>query len=121
MVVQITFDDSKKIEVALSVNKFSLLNRIRRSLKIFGILLLAAIVSVFIPVIHFLLVPAFVISAFVVAVIRFNQVSYVDLTGFNCPKCSQPLNETEIYQNKKANFLKVYCYHCRSNMNLEIH
>ena len=120
MEILIRFDDSSAEPSSLQVIKFSIGERIERASKIFGILFALAIFSIVIPIFHFILVPGFLVSAFVVAYIRFNETSYIDLTQFNCPKCSSPIDEKVIYFKKNSLFAKIYCFNCRINMRLQI-
>lgn len=120
MAIQIEFEDSSKIWVDLPLVKFSFTDRVKRAVKTFTVLLAAAVFSILIPVLHFVLVPGFFISAFVMSILRFNQVSYIELNNFKCPKCSELLTEKKIFQSKKEGLSKIYCLNCRTNMKMEV-
>lgn len=120
MKVQIRFDDSSNEPSNLQIINFSLGERIERSLKIFGVLFALAVFSIVIPIFHFILVPGFLLAAFIFTFIRFKEISYIDLTKFNCPKCSCPIDEKVIYLKKNSLFAKIYCFSCRINMRLQI-
>ncbi|MGZ3769961.1 MAG: hypothetical protein ACXVCP_08170 [Bdellovibrio sp.] len=116
MKVAIEFEDSTQVQTELQFAEFTRANRLKKAWATFGAFLLAAVFSVFIPVLHFVLVPAFLISAFVMPIKQFDKVSYIDLTGYRCPKCGEPLNQKKVFQSKNDNFSRVYCYQCRTTM-----
>lgn len=116
----IKFNDSSTNNVNLEVKPIELGKRLERATKIFFILLGLSIFSIAIPIFHFVLVPGFLIAAFVFAYKYFNQISYLDLTSFQCPKCSQPLNEKILHLKRSDNYWRLYCFNCRINMRLEL-
>lgn len=64
--------------------------RTGRALKGGGVLLGLAVLSVFIPIAHFVLVPGFLIGAVVFALKRLGEkASIVGLSG-TCPRCNEP-------------------------------
>lgn len=115
----IRFNDSTTEEVNLELKSIDLGKRIERSTKIFFILFGLSIFSIAIPIFHFILVPGFLIAAFLFAYSRFKQISYLDLTNFHCPKCSESLDEKALYFKKDDYYTRLYCFKCRTNMRLE--
>lgn len=107
----IEFDEPLIITVQLSQS-----DRIKRALKSFVLFLMAAVASIFIPVLHFFLVPLFLIISVIYSFIQYHQTSCVDLTGFSCPNCKAALTEKKAYF--KEDNLKTYCYNCRSTLYL---
>ena len=61
--------------------------RVGRAVAAFLLFLLLAAVSVFIPAAHFLLVPGFLITAFVMLAIRLGQRAVVVSARGTCPDC----------------------------------
>lgn len=116
----IKFNDSTTKDVNLEVKSIELGKRLERAAKIFFILLGLSIFSIAIPIFHFVLVPGFFIAAFVFSYKYFHQVSSLDLTSFQCPKCLQPLNEKILHLKSSDNYLLLYCFNCRINMRLEL-
>lgn len=70
--------------------------RIRRATKFFLIFLFAAIVSLLIPVLHFLLVPGFLLAALIMSVIKFKETGSIDLTRFGCPSCAKEFPDKKV-------------------------
>lgn len=119
MKIQVKFDDTSSECPDLHITNLSLSNRTERALKNFGILLALTIFSIAIPIFHFILVPAFLISSFIFPYIRFKETSYIDLSHFNCPKCSHPIDEKIIYLKQKNLPIKLFCFNCRTNIKIE--
>jgi hypothetical protein len=70
--------------------------RAARAVRAAGICILLAAISILLPIAHFVLVPAFLIAAPVVAVRRLRErASIVALTG-TCPRCA----ETRMFEVK---------------------
>jgi len=115
----VRFEDSTSVQLQAPFGEFSFRERIFRSMKIFGIFLFAAVISVLIPIAHFILVPGFLVISFVASVLKFKQTSFIDLSNCKCPRCSEPLNEKTVFQSKARVFSKLYYFNCRTNMKLE--
>ena len=81
----IKFNDSTTKDVNLEVKSIELGKRLERAARIFFILLGLSIFSIAIPIFHFVLVPGFFIASFVFSYKYYHQVSYLDLTSFQCP------------------------------------
>ena len=67
--------------------------RLRRAAAVFGVGLLAALVALPIPIVHFFFVPAALIGGVVLAFLRLRQHEVVELAEGPCPCCgvAQPL------------------------------
>jgi hypothetical protein len=61
--------------------------RVRRAVAALGTALLAALVSIFIPVAYFLLVPTFVLTGVVLFVVRLKMSTQAILVQDTCPDC----------------------------------
>lgn len=116
----VKFNDSSTQNVDLEVKQLEFSKRLERAAKIFITLFGLSIFSIAIPIFHFILVPGFFIAAFIFAFKFYNQISFIDLSKFKCPKCSEPLNEKIVNLKKTDNFLRLYCFNCRINMRLEL-
>lgn len=68
---------------------FSDRDRLLRALKMLGILWVLALVTLFIPIAHFVLVPTFLIAGPVVAFKRYAMKSALEKAGGKCPACGQ--------------------------------
>ena len=74
-------------QAVISVDQIPPGRRVGRAVAGFGLFLLLAVVSVFIPAAHFLLVPGFLITAFVVLAVRLGQRAVVVGAKGTCPDC----------------------------------
>lgn len=117
MKAHISIDGQFIKEIDLPVKTFLFPDRCKRAAAIFGILLASAIVSVLIPVFHFVLVPGLIIGSFVMAYLRFKEKASVDLSSLNCPECNKSLDKKSAALHE--NSLRLFCYECRKNIALQ--
>lgn len=83
--------------------------RLSSALKRFAIWLLLALVSIFIPVAHFVLVPSFFIVAFVSFFQSYKMKKKLSLNGeYNCTQCNKTLN----LQKELASDFRFTCDQC---------
>lgn len=94
--------------------------RTQRGLKTFAKLLFSALVSVFIPVMHFLLVPGFLISSFVYGFRKYKEIYLIDLGGFDCPSCGTKFKEQRVSLREDETSTRLFCYSCRKNTYLYV-
>lgn len=104
----------------IPVEIYGTTQRIRRSIKLFIILFFAAVFSILIPVLHFVLVPGFLISAIVFGFLKFKEVYSLNLIGVKCPSCQSPLNESQVNLSESKSSSRVYCFECRKNIDFQI-
>lgn len=93
--------------------------RFQKSVQLFCIFFLASLGSVFIPVLHFVLVPALLITAFVMAFKKYHEVATLNLQSFHCPHCKKDLREQKVSWSKAYDPVRIYCSECRSQLSLE--
>ena len=117
--IQITGDDFEAFKFDFPVEEFTFIKRLTRAISIFGSLFVCAIVSILIPILHFVLVPIFLMLAIIFGYIRFNQIRSVDLSSLICPKCSVVMNEKKVFLTKKKTSSRLYCFSCRTYMKVE--
>ena len=91
--------------------------RLKRSLLRGGAFFGAAVVSVFIPILHFVLVPTFLIIAFVLFGMTISQSKIVPLIKGPCPACDHPI---EFANHKYAATNKDVCPNCRQLLTIEL-
>lgn len=120
MAVYIILEDTTKLPTNYKTTRLSSAQRIRRSLEIAALFWGAALLAVFIPVLHFVLVPLFILVGIVAAHRRHKEVSFVSLENLKCLKCQADLKQKEVHQTVEAPSSKIYCYECRSSMRLEV-
>jgi hypothetical protein len=89
--VSVRTRNNKKSMGRVQIEKWSQPIRLRRALKALGISWLLALISVFLPGAHFILVPSFFIGGPFVAYYYYKQESMVLGGKGICPNCSKPL------------------------------
>lgn len=88
--------------------------RSTRAAKKAGMFFGLAVVSVFIPVMHFFLVPLFLILTAYFGFKSFKDTKSVDLTAITCPVCNHDLKEGEMFFSE--DFVRLYCYQCQTQL-----
>lgn len=112
----IRFDDGTQFDLSISINHLSQPERFRKAFKTFGIVFAIALVSILVPVFHFVLVPLFLIASFILALRQYNKVYEFKLKGVHCPQCKDDLKEGLL--TTKESRLSVYCFTCRRNLSI---
>ncbi|MBY0452629.1 MAG: hypothetical protein K2P92_06310, partial [Bdellovibrionaceae bacterium] len=85
-----------------------------RALRLSALFLGLAVFSVFIPMLHFFLVPAFLGMTVYIGYKRMRELYRIDLTTVNCPVCSKKFKETLMYSDEKT--FRLYCYECQNQL-----
>ncbi|GEM_PF-2445367 len=116
MKISFYFDEKSPQEIDLPVKTLNSKQRLKHSFKVFGYFLGAAIVSVFIPILHFILVPTLIILAFIFSIKKFKQIGSLDISQFKCPNCEHFFNDKTIPIHASNTTLSVYCFNCRKNI-----
>jgi len=93
-------------------------DRARRALLGIGACWLAAIGAVFLPVLHFVLVPALVVAGPLVAVSQLRQrLTVLDIEG-PCPACTAPLREPLNGDTRTP--MSLRCGACRRSIDVRL-
>lgn len=105
-------DVTKFLEPSAQLLTLTPSERLKISFKKFAFMLALAIASVFIPVLHFFLVPLFLILSFVLGFKAYATQYRLQFTkDTNCIECQKPLkNEVMLDES-----LRVKCNHCLVN------
>ena len=82
-----------------------------------GIFTAVAVVCVLVPMLHFVLVPGFFITAIVAFIVTFRQTHLIESIRGTCPACSQPIEFTRL---KFLPLLKESCPKCRHVLKLSM-
>jgi len=98
------------------VQSWSLINRLARAAKKLAVMWGLAIVSVLIPVAHFLLVPGFVVAGFVFAFTAARQRSAVLGGEGTCPACGKLFSISKCVDEWP---LTDVCEHCQAFLRIE--
>ncbi len=113
---KIRLDDTTEFEVDVPITEMSSLERTKKSLKIFGVWFVITVLSIAVPVFHFILVPALLVTAIAMGLRQYRKIFAFDLAGVKCPKCKKDLNEKVI--TASAAKISVYCFNCRMTMSV---
>lgn len=96
---------------------FSTQERLRRMFKVGGLLFGAAFVAVFVPILHFVLVPVLLLCALVFGIATWMDKAEILRGEFNCPQC-QKLNTLP---RESESFPRTYrCQHCYFTLQLDV-
>ncbi len=112
----IRLDDGTQFDLSIPVTHLSQPERFRKAMKTFAIVFAIALISILVPVFHFVLVPLFLIASIILAVRQYNKVYEFDLKGVQCPQCKDDLKEGLL--TTKESKLSVYCFTCRRNLSV---
>lgn len=79
-------------EISFDRHDLSQAEKTKTAVKWFAVFFALAVFSVFVPILHFVLVPSFLIAAVVVGMRAYSQKA--DLTNLrgNCPNCSSAIS-----------------------------
>jgi hypothetical protein len=91
-------------------------DRIKRAAVIFGAFLLGAAIAIFIPLVHFVLVPSALILGAVFALLRLRQREIFRSAGGRCPFCSTEQSFTVMGRFTLPKTL--YCSSCQRQLML---
>lgn len=91
-------------------------NRVKRAFLSMGVCVFLALVSVFIPLMHFILPPTFLITGVVLAITRLREeTSLVEVRG-NCPRCK--IEKVFPAQGRFVDKRTLRCSQCAEQMKL---
>jgi hypothetical protein len=112
MIIQDNFGKSHNLinqPIVLQYNE-----RVKRGFKAFGLNFLFAMMSVFIPVLHFFLVPLFLFLSVYQGIAKFKQTRRLDLNDEVCPVCMKSLGSGMGFM--EGDILRTVCKACRSKL-----
>lgn len=93
--------------------------RMTRALKVLGVCLLLAVITLFIPLAHFFLVPLFLIAGPVMAVMKYKVDSELEKVEGKCPECGRAINIELDPADKIPK--RTYCPSCNKPLQLMYH
>ncbi len=91
--------------------------RTKNALRIFGALIAATFLSVFIPILHFFLVPVLLITSFVMAIDKMGENLKNEGGLGECPKCHQEFN---VQPSKWGIRITNNCDHCHEDLEMQL-
>lgn len=109
-------DITKNVQLTAELIRLNPSQRMQLSLKKLGICLGLGVVSVFIPVLHFFLVPLFLVLSIILPIKTYGKEFRLVLKKpEGCLECAKPLKE-EVALDEA---LRVKCPHCSANYILQ--
>ncbi len=110
----VSISNQKKTSGVVITRQYDEKERNRRILKYSGGCVVAAIVSVFIPLVHFVLVPGFFIAAIAFAVIN-SRPANIERAKAKCPQCG---SDFVISKGKPVFPIEDICASCRHKITI---
>lgn len=108
--------DGKNTKGRAQCRDFSTAERAQRALKLGGILWLLAVIAVFVPILHFVLVPLLLIAGLVFGFSAWMDRGEILHGEFPCPVCGK----TNVLAKQSASFPKtILCSHCYFTLQLK--
>lgn len=116
--VEIKVNETQKPNFGeISVHHWDKKDRIKRSAKLGAMCLGVAAFCVLIPILHFVLVPSFLIAAPIVFMYFLGQENIISGGMGTCPSCEKPL---PIVRAPYRFPLHELCTHCRKSLRIVI-
>lgn len=113
--VSVVGSSGKSVSGKVIIKEWTEAEKLRRGLKALGVCWGAMLVAVLIPVLHFLLVPLFLISGPIVALWFYQQKSTILGGKSECPDCGKELN---IIKTSEKWPLKDVCSACYAQVEI---
>lgn len=92
-------------------------DRTRNSVRTLGMGLLATFIAVFIPILHWFLVPALLVGSFIFSMEKFGETRRNEGGKGECPKCHQPFTAQAAKWGDKQTEI---CDHCHEDLELRL-
>ena len=89
--------------------------RSKNAVRTLGTFLLATFVSIFIPILHWILVPGLLVTSFVLALDKLNETERSEGGTAECPKCHK---EFAVQGSKGLARISNNCQHCGEDLEL---
>lgn len=118
MKAKVNFDGNWLSDIEFKSHQFLIQERFKRSLKTFFTFFGAATFSVLIPVLHFFLVPIFLILLLYFSYRKFKEIVSVDLVGIKCPECNTNFKDSTVGLRRDDLVVRLSCDQCRKNLTL---
>lgn len=118
MKAKVNFDGNWLSDIEFKSHQFLFQERFKRSLKTFFTFFGAATLSVLIPVLHFFLVPIFLILSLYFSYRKFKEIVSVDLVGIKCPECNTNFKDATVGLRRDDLVVRLSCDQCRKNLTL---
>ncbi len=112
MIIQDNFGKGHALKNQAAVIPYN--DRVKRGLKAFGVNFLAAIASIFVPVLHFFLVPLFLFLSVYQGLAKFKQTRRLNLNDETCPVCNKNLDRGIGYI--EDDMLRTSCSACHTKL-----
>lgn len=110
-------DQSKSAEIFGTLQILTSKERLKIAAKKFLLFFALAVVSIFVPVLHFVLVPTFLLIAVIMGIREYSiKYKLENGNGTKCPGCTAPLKEKYFLETS----LQIKCDACFERFDVEI-
>lgn len=116
MKLEISFNGNSKTIENLFCRDLSFGERFKNASKFFSLYLLIGLICILVPILHFVLVPAFLLVSFIVSYRRFKEVKSVNLSPICCPLCESQLKLGMIKLPNSECEIRKSCNNCGANL-----
>jgi hypothetical protein len=120
MKVKVNFDGSWLSDIELGFYRYSGQERVKKSIKTFLFFFGLAIISILIPVLHFVLVPLFLILSFFLSYRKYKELISLDLTKLSCPGCNIGFDSKIVELKGDDQNVRLICNQCRKTTTLQL-
>jgi hypothetical protein len=96
---------------------FSKKERTQNALKTFGLLITLAFVTIFVPILHFVLVPAFFLASFILGMDKLGEKVRNAGGKGECPKCHEQFT---VQNSKWVARITNNCDHCHEDLEMTL-
>lgn len=115
--ITVSYDDQPAVQGNISLEVYSGGERTMAAAKLWLGAWFLAVLAAFVPLAHFVLVPALVIGGVVVGYRAYNRACRANAAEFTCPACREPVNvKLEPHQIPPV---YVYCPKCEASLKVE--
>ncbi|MFV2055783.1 MAG: hypothetical protein ACC707_04910 [Thiohalomonadales bacterium] len=109
--------DGKATDAELTTSHYDDKDRVKRALQRLGLFLLLAVVTAFIPLAHFVLVPASLIAAFYLAYEAYKAKAINEFAEGECPTCGEQIKVK--FEPKDLVPKWTYCPSCNESLHID--
>lgn len=119
MKFKVNFDGKLLDDVELDIHVLTAKERVVRSAKAFGQFFGVAILCVFVPVFHFVLVPVALIIAVVMGFRKYQETLIIKQSEFLCPGCGKSILTKQPSLHAANPSLRLFCNSCLRTTTLQ--
>ncbi|GIL18645.1 MAG: hypothetical protein BroJett040_23960 [Oligoflexia bacterium] len=109
-------DQLDLVHTNLELQQLSQKERVKRAGKSFFFLFGLALAAIFVPVLHFVLVPLFLLLAPIVGFFQYQKTEHLMIRQVRCSRCQKEFQVNEWIKELPT---RIECSHCAENIFIE--